>query len=92
MGRNDGVINHPFRIKQDLPWKHIMGCAEGLFDKRSLVKRCEKTNFESIADFQVIHTQWGRVCGFRFHVDARLVPFSPGWQEWHPWKGHPPTE
>lgn len=42
MQPDDSVINHPFRIKLDLPWEHIMGCAEGLFDKRSLVKRCEK--------------------------------------------------
>lgn len=51
----DGVINHLFSIKLYFPWKHSMECAEGLFDKRDLVKRCENLNFISRAGCQDVH-------------------------------------
>lgn len=71
MQQNDGVINHPLKMKQDLPWKHITGCAEGFFDKRSLVKRCEKTNLESIAGFKFTHSR-------EESVDS-ISMWMPGW-------------
>lgn len=46
MQHDDRVTNHPFSVKLDIPWKPIMECAEGIFDKRGLVKRCKKLNFK----------------------------------------------
>lgn len=43
---DDGIINHPFGIKLDVPCKPITECVEGIFDKRGQVKGCESLNFK----------------------------------------------
>lgn len=49
MPHGDGVINHPFSTKLDFPWQHTTECAEGILDKKGLVKRYEKLNLTRIA-------------------------------------------
>lgn len=46
MQGDDAVINYPFSFRLDIPWKHVMGYAEGLLDKRGLVNRCYKNKLE----------------------------------------------
>lgn len=88
MQPDDGVINHPFSVERDFPWKPIMGCAEGLFDKRSLVKKCEKLNFKPRAGCQALHTlsksPWIQLThGQPGRTYRPFALFSPAWQTCH---------
>lgn len=76
------VINHPFSIKLDFPWKHIMECAEGCLDKRGIVKRCEKPNSKSTAGCQDIFSSqkvrrlWTQIMPWAAGLDLWVCVFS----------------